>query len=130
MATPIVGKLGDVYGKGRVLALVHWAWPMPTRGRWDSIGVLGLAALVGFAMFSSFLLIPQFAQTPTQVGYGFGSSVTEAGLIMLPSAPVMLVAGPFGGWMGSRIGFRLILATGAGCAALALAFLTVAYGEV
>src|SRR3954470_4674788 len=28
--------------------------------------------LVGFAMFSSFLLIPQFAQAPTSTGYGFG----------------------------------------------------------
>ncbi|HEV2819623.1 MAG TPA: MFS transporter [Solirubrobacteraceae bacterium] len=88
------------------------------------------ATLVGFAMFSSFLLIPQFAQTPTQAGYGFGSSVTQAGLIMLPSALVMLVAGPFAGWMGSRIGFRAILATGAGCAALAFAFLAVAHKEV
>src|SRR4051812_5408358 len=32
--------------------------------------------LVGFAMFSSFLLIPQFAQTPESSGYGFGLSVT------------------------------------------------------
>lgn len=88
------------------------------------------ATLVGFAMFSSFLLIPQFAQTPTQAGYGFGSSVTEAGLIMLPSALVMLVAGPFAGWMGSRIGFRPILVAGAGCATLAFAFLAVAHGEV
>ncbi|MBA2261723.1 MAG: MFS transporter [Solirubrobacterales bacterium] len=88
------------------------------------------AVLVGFAMFSSFLLIPQFAQTPAQAGYGFGSSVTEAGLIMLPSALVMLIAGPFAGWMGSRIGFRTILATGAGSAALAFAFLAVAHGQV
>ena len=88
------------------------------------------ATLVGFAMFSSFLLIPQFAQTPTQAGYGFGSSVTEAGLIMLPSALVMLVAGPFAGWMGSRIGFRPILVAGAGCATLAFALLAVAHGEV
>lgn len=88
------------------------------------------ATLVGFAMFSSFLLIPQFAQTPARAGYGFGSSVTEAGLIMLPSAVVMLVAGPLAGGLGSRIGFRAILATGAGSTALAFAFLAVAHGEV
>jgi len=89
-----------------------------------------VATLVGFAMFSSFLLIPQFAQTPAGAGYGFDSSVTEAGLIMLPSALVMLLAGPFAGWMGSRIGFRSILVTGAASAALAFAFLAVAHGEV
>ena len=32
--------------------------------------------LVGFAMFSSFLLIPQFAQAPESTGYGFGFSIT------------------------------------------------------
>ena len=35
--------------------------------------------LIGFAMFSSFLLIPQFAQTPEAAGYGFGMTVTESG---------------------------------------------------
>ena len=35
--------------------------------------------LVGFAMFSSFLLIPQFAQAPESTGYGFGFSITAGG---------------------------------------------------
>ena len=32
--------------------------------------------LVGIAMFSSFLIFPQFAQAPESAGYGFGFSVT------------------------------------------------------
>ena len=68
--------------------------------------------LVGVAMFSSFLLIPQFAQTPTSAGYGFGSSVTEAGLLLVPSALAQLVAGPLAGRIGPRIGFRLVLSAG------------------
>ena len=55
------------------------------------------AVLVGFSMFASFLLIPQLAQTPERFGYGFGASVTGAGLLMLPSTLVMLVAGPLAG---------------------------------
>ena len=39
------------------------------------------AVFVGFAMFASFLLIPQLAQTPEHFGYGFGATVTGAGLI-------------------------------------------------
>ena len=35
--------------------------------------------VVGFGMFSAFVLIPQFVQTPTGNGYGFGSSVTASG---------------------------------------------------
>ena len=36
--------------------------------------------LVGIAMFSSFLVFPQFAQAPESTGYGFGFCVTAAGL--------------------------------------------------
>ena len=68
--------------------------------------------LTGVAMFGSFLLIPQFVQTPEAAGYGFGYSVTMAGLIMLPSSATMLVAGPLGGRLGARFGFRSLLAAG------------------
>jgi len=81
--------------------------------------------LVGFAMFSSFLLIPQFAQTPSAAGYGFGASATGAGLILLPSALVMLAAGPLAGAVGSRIGFRPVLAAGALAAMSSFLLLTV-----
>lgn len=86
--------------------------------------------LVGFAMFSSFLLVPQFAQTPLQAGYGFGASATGAGLIMLPSALVMLAAGPLAGAVGSRIGFRPVLATGTAAVCASFLLLTVAHGAV
>ena len=36
--------------------------------------------------------VPQFVQTPMVAGYGFGASVIEAGLFMVPSTIVMLVA--------------------------------------
>jgi MFS family permease len=81
-------------------------------------------------MFGSFLLVPQFAQAPESSGYGFGFSVTEAGLMMLPSAGVMLVAGPIGGWLGNRIGFRAVLMLGTSLAAASFALLTIAHGSV
>ena len=52
---------------------------------------------VGFGMFGSFLLIPQLAEAPESTGYGFGLDATGAGLLMLPGALVMLVAGPLSG---------------------------------
>lgn len=70
------------------------------------------ACLIGMAMFSSFLLIPQFAQTPAQAGYGFGFSVTASGLLLVPSAIVQIVVGPLAGRLGVRIGFRRVLAIG------------------
>jgi EmrB/QacA subfamily drug resistance transporter len=71
------------------------------------------AFMVGVAMFASFLLIPQFAQTPVSAGYGFGASVTVAGLLLLPAAIAQLLTGAMAGSLGTRIGFRAVLAIGA-----------------
>ena len=70
------------------------------------------AFVVGIAMFSSFLLIPQLVQIPESAGYGFGATVTQAGLFLLPSAVVMLFAGPTAGRLGGRFGSRLVLVAG------------------
>jgi EmrB/QacA subfamily drug resistance transporter len=87
------------------------------------------AFLIGFGMFGSFILIPQLVQTPKSVGYGFGADVTSAGLFMLPSAAVMLVAGPLAGTLGSRLGSKLPLLIGTASAAASFLFLSVAHSE-
>jgi EmrB/QacA subfamily drug resistance transporter len=87
------------------------------------------ALLVGFGMFGSFILIPQFVQTPSEAGFGFDASVTEAGLFLLPSAAIMLVAGPLAGWLGGRFGSKLPLLIGTAVAAASFVFLAVAHDE-
>lgn len=86
-------------------------------------------ALVGFAMFTSFLLIPQFAQAPESTGYGFGLSVTESGLILAPAALVQLLVGPTVGALGTRFGFRAALALGGGCATASFTWLAVEHSH-
>jgi EmrB/QacA subfamily drug resistance transporter len=85
--------------------------------------------LVGFAMFSSFLLVPQFAQAPESTGYGFGFSITEAGLVLTPAAVAQLLAGPLAGRLGVIIGFRATLAGGAGLASAAFLWLAFEHGH-
>jgi EmrB/QacA subfamily drug resistance transporter len=85
------------------------------------------AVLVGFSMFASFLLIPLLAQTPERFGYGFGASVTGAGLLMLPSTLVMLVAGPYAGRLATRANSRLPLVLGTAIGSLAFVFFAVAH---
>jgi EmrB/QacA subfamily drug resistance transporter len=68
--------------------------------------------LVGLAMFSSFLILPSFAQAPASTGYGFGFSVTEAGLLLMPIALAQLLAGPVASRLAVRIGFRSLLSLG------------------
>ena len=87
------------------------------------------AVLVGFSMFASFLLIPQLAQTPERFGYGFGASVTGAGLLMLPSTLVMLVAGPFAGRLATRANSRLPLVIGTFFGMLAFLFYALFHGS-
>jgi len=81
------------------------------------------ACAIGFAMFGSFVLVPQFVQTPARAGYGFGASVTESGLFLLPSALLMLFAGPLSGRLGARYGSRVPLALGALSSGLSYAWL-------
>jgi EmrB/QacA subfamily drug resistance transporter len=86
--------------------------------------------LVGFGMFGSFILIPQLAEAPESTGYGFGLSATGAGLLMLPGALVMLVAGPFAGVLVRRFGGRVPLSLGAAVSAAGLALMAFDHGTV
>jgi len=85
------------------------------------------AFMIGLAMFASFLLIPQFAQAPELAGYGFGASVTVAGLLLLPTAIAQLLTGALAGVLGTRIGFRAVLATGAGLTSASFVVLAAAH---
>jgi EmrB/QacA subfamily drug resistance transporter len=87
------------------------------------------ALMVGLAMFASFLLIPQLAQAPERTGYGFGASVSVAGLLLLPAAIAQLLSGPYAGRLGARIGFRPVLSTGAGLTAASFVVLAVAHAH-
>ncbi len=97
---------------------------MRLRGVWTT-NLAGF--LIGFGMYSSFVLIPQFVQTPPSNGYGFGSSVTQAGLFLIPSTVMMLVAAPFAGRLSGRFGSKLPLVLGAIVTTLAFGLLAVAH---
>jgi MFS family permease len=85
--------------------------------------------LIGFGMFGSFILIPQFVQMPAEAGYGFAVDTTGAGLFLLPSAAVMLVAGPIAGWLSGRRGSKLPLLLGTGFAGLSFLLMAVAHSQ-
>ncbi len=82
---------------------------MRIRGVWTTNTV---AFLLGFGMYSSFILLPQYVETPTSTGYGFGASVTEAGLFMVPSTLAMLIVGSQTGRLEKRFGSKPPLLAG------------------
>jgi EmrB/QacA subfamily drug resistance transporter len=71
-----------------------------------------VALLVGFGMYASFGFLPQFSQTPSAFGYGFGASITQSGLILLPSSVTMFVMGLFSAPIARRIGPKYVVTLG------------------
>ena len=99
---------------------------MRIRGVWTTNAV---AALLGFGMYASFILLPEFVETPTRIGYGFGSSVTGAGLFLAPSTLAMLVAGAQTGRLEKRFGSKPPLLAGAALTTAAYALLAPSHGR-
>jgi MFS family permease len=99
---------------------------MRIRGVWTTNAV---ALLLGFGMYASFILLPEYVETPAQAGYGFGASVTGAGLFLLPSTLAMLVAGSQAGRLEKRFGSKPPLLAGALVTAASYALLAVSRDE-
>jgi EmrB/QacA subfamily drug resistance transporter len=83
---------------------------MAIRGVWTTNTV---AFLIGVGMYSSFILLPELVQEPASTGYGFGASVTAAGLFLLPATIAIVVIGQMAGVLERRIGSRGSLIGGA-----------------
>ncbi len=99
---------------------------MRLRGVWTTNAV---ALLLGVGLYSSFILIPQLVQAPTSTGYGFGASVTAAGLFLLPATMAILIVGQTAGIIERRFGSKPPLLAGCASAAVSFTLLTVAHGS-
>src|SRR3954465_10108494 len=95
---------------------------MAIRGVWTTNTV---AFLIGVGMYSSFILLPELVQEPKSTGYGFGASVTTAGLFLLPATIAITVVGQMAGVLERRIGSRGSLIWGALFALASYALLVV-----
>jgi predicted MFS family arabinose efflux permease len=97
---------------------------MRIRGVWTT----NLAAfLLGAGMYSSFIVLPQFAQLPKSTGFGFGASVVVSGLYLLPSTIGMSILGIYAGRISARFGSRAALLTGTAFTAASFVVLTLAH---
>lgn len=75
--------------------------------------VANLATIgLGWALFSSFLLVPRLAQAPRTDGYGLGLGAAGVGAVLLPLAVGQLAAAPGASWLVRRIRTRYVFATG------------------
>ncbi|GAA4737230.1 MFS transporter [Nocardioides endophyticus] len=77
-----------------------------------------VALLFGMGMYSMFAFVPQFLQTPEVAGYGFGLSVTESGLMLLPQTIASFIGGVAAGRFATRFGSKNLLVVGAALTAI------------
>jgi MFS family permease len=85
-----------------------------------------VALAVGFGLYGSLALIPELLQTPRDVGYGFGVTVTDAGLFLLPQTAVVFVVGALSGRVAAAIGSARAVLIGVLLAAASFVLLAVA----
>src|SRR3954454_2202414 len=100
-----------------------------TMARRPVLATNAATAFIGFAMFGSFVLIPQIAQVSESTGFGLGVSGTVAGLLLLPSTAVMLVVAPLSGRIGGGGGLKGARVAGAGLTGAARGLLAVAHSS-
>jgi MFS family permease len=78
-------------------------------------------------MYSSFIVLPQFAQLPKRTGFGFGASIVVSSLYLLPAALTMGLLGTAAGRVARRYGSKPALAAGAAVSAVAFVFAALAH---
>lgn len=99
---------------------------MRIRGVWTT----NLAAfLLGAGMYSSFIVLPQFAQLPKSTGFGFGASVVVSGLYLLPSTIGMTLLGIYAGRISVRFGSRAALLAGTAFTTASFALLSITHSH-
>jgi EmrB/QacA subfamily drug resistance transporter len=89
-----------------------------------------VALLIGVGMYATFAFLPEFVQTPSVAGYGFGASITRSGLMLLPATITMFAVGMLAGRLARLLGGKILVFAGCliGCAAMAI--LAFAHGQV
>jgi EmrB/QacA subfamily drug resistance transporter len=117
---------------GAVLLAGAWVWSelraatplidmkmMRRPGVWTNNLV---ALLVGIGLYAMFAFLPEFVQTPSSAGYGFGASITHSGLMLLPSGVTQFAVGLFVGTLTRRLGGKVLVVAGCvvGCAAMTM----------
>ena len=72
-----------------------------------------VAFLIGIGMYSVIGFLPEFLQTPKSTGYGFGASIIQSGLYLLPLTVTMFITGMLSGRIAAAIGSKAAVIIGA-----------------
>jgi EmrB/QacA subfamily drug resistance transporter len=88
-----------------------------------------VALLLGCGMYAVMAFLPQFIQTPSSAGYGFGASITESGLLLLPMSFTMFATGLLAGRAAQAIGAKTVVVLGSLIAMFSMGILAFAHEQ-
>jgi predicted MFS family arabinose efflux permease len=113
---------------GAAVLLAAWVWverrvaeplvDLSLLGRPLVLGVNLTAFLTGAGMFGAFVLVVQYVQTPSRVGYGFDGDALSAGLTLAPMTAGTLLAAAAVATLIRWFGPKVPLVVGTAIAAL------------
>ena len=86
-----------------------------------------VALLFGVGLYAVFAFLPEFVQTPKSTGYGFGATITQSGLILLPMTVTMFLVGMRANGLAARIGGKTVVLLGSLIGAASIALLAFAH---
>jgi EmrB/QacA subfamily drug resistance transporter len=88
-----------------------------------------VALFLGVGMYAVFAFLPEFLQTDASAGYGFGVSITQSGLILLPMSVFMFIFGTVSGRLSTTYGPKPVLVAGLTISVLPFLILAFAHGH-
>ncbi|UOQ57412.1 MFS transporter [Leucobacter allii] len=90
-----------------------------------------LAAIgMGFALFGSNVTFPQLLELPAETGVGFGLTMMEAAICIMPAGVIMMVLSPLSGWLERLFGPRPLFTIGTASIVLAYVFVLLWSSEI
>ncbi|GGF42933.1 MFS transporter [Microbacterium sorbitolivorans] len=125
---------------GGVVALALWGWyqlkttdplvDLRVAAR-PAVLLTNLAAIgMGFALFGSNVSFPQMLELPAETGHGFGLTMMQAALVIMPSGLIMMVLSPLSGQLEKIFGPRPLFTIGTAAIVVAYVFVLIFQTEV
>lgn len=130
--------LGSV-GAGVVVLLIWGAYQLRARDPLVDLRVAArptvlltnLAAIgMGFSLFGSSVTFPQLLEMPRETGAGFGLTMIEAAICIMPSGLIMMVLSPLSGKLERVFGARPLFTIGTSSIVVAHIFILLWASEV
>ena len=124
--------LGVVLAVAWVYVELHAAEPlvdmhmMRRRAVWTNNLV---AFMFGMGMYAVIGFLPEFVQTPPSAGYGFGASIIQSGLFLLPLTVTMFIGGLLSGRIAATIGSKSAVIIGSSASTGAYVLLALAHDQ-